>query len=228
MGGKMPSRVIEDLLNQISSGDDSNRFEKIRYFLDRVHENYESASKKMIKNWVYILIGWTLVYLIGKGIVGDGQIASFRILEVKSILIGAPILLGITAYSFFTSMSGAYIFWQAIHSGYKHYMPKISEGQLGGIMTSPTLFDVELLLDILTGSKNKGIKKFVDSIPIAVIFLCPFIAIIHVHIILDSLHIWSRWITIPVAMTGYFMYYKGISNLVKLAKAFTQETVERK
>ncbi len=132
------SDKIENKIELLFSKHKEDKPDELRTFVGQIQEQARNADRSVRWHLFVFLLAWGLGYLIGSGIVVEGEIASFKIGDVRNLLIAWPPLMGGISYLILTSWTMSTLLISALSSAYEHYLPGAWRYKLDNIMVAPT------------------------------------------------------------------------------------------
>jgi hypothetical protein len=161
-------KYIETNVDKLFAEKDSLSSECLDHLLQRLFENHKSATDTLRKGLLALFAFWAVFFLIGSGTIAEGQILSFKVTQVKNLLIAAPIVAGIVYYRVVSAYATIVISRDVIQSVYRHAFPKLYSSGIEQLCFPHSLIDHERAMHNLT--KNVLIKNVGSVIP-AIMYL---------------------------------------------------------
>ena len=131
----MGEKTIVERVDDLYKGYPGDQPQQLDAFLSQIHTLYSDAAKRMRQHLLLILLLWGVGYLIGAGIVEEGQVAAFKVGKVESLLVAWPPLLGVISYLLSTAVMAEGTLQRVMSRAYKHVLPKVYEHDLQYLLT---------------------------------------------------------------------------------------------
>ncbi len=180
--------------------------DQLRAFVDRLHTRYDASVRSMVKRGSAILFVWLLSVLLASGLVEEGAIGSFKLVQLQSLLVLAPAAVGLVSNRYYASMLMATLIWAALDRAYKHLLPKVFELDLEYLLAPPIFLDI---VRSLQPSAERRLARNLHTWFSLPVFVGPFIVLVHVSYLLLLLHQWHVAISIAATVVGAFWMVKG-------------------
>ncbi len=206
----MAKNTITERINELFQTDIVDKTNEIKFLLERIHTNLVEAEQQVRRAVILLWLFWAVFYAISSGIVEEGQIASFKVQNVKVLIISGPPIMGVLLYFLLSSLGASVFFRHALSYMYKNLLPKAVELDLHNLMAPPTTLSLEMYVDADSVDGFLGFINFGFSILLLAVFLFLSIAIVcHVFYLVWSTDIFSTSVRIYSLGVGLFFSLRG-------------------
>src|SRR5437879_6365125 len=94
----MARETIAERIEKLSKALPEGRADELRSLTSDLRTNLEEASQSLVRSMYVLALTWLASFAIGAGLVSEGEIASFKVTAVKSLLVFVPALVGFEYY----------------------------------------------------------------------------------------------------------------------------------
>ena len=142
----MSIKNVQTRIDELFKVTSDSKLEDLRDLTQQLRDQYIEAARSLRRILLTFLLIWAAGYLVAAGIIEEGSVASFKVGEVKALLIGWPPLIGMLGYLITTTMAAENITSRAFSQCYKYLLPKAYEENLDYLLMASTFFGVERFL----------------------------------------------------------------------------------
>ena len=104
------------------------------------------AEKFARRDMGLLIIAWAVFYLVAAGLIEEGQIANFKIVKLKIILVAGPPIVGLFYFLTLYQLAAHHLVL-AIGRCYKHLLPSAYENDLEYLLPHPSFRSIEVYLE---------------------------------------------------------------------------------
>jgi len=190
----------------------STKEDDIRFFIEKIHSNVSYAIKSSNRWILSFFLCWILSWAIGGEFISEGQISSFKISNLKSLLIVSPLLLGIIYYFITISRLAIAAFDIVLERYFKNTFPDCKAQNMYILLFPPSHETVEDYL--LFTEKKKTLHFFAKASMLAfysIIWILPLMAFSHVSYLLWVSNLWHPATTISSILIGLIFGIRSLT-----------------
>lgn len=188
---------------------------RIPAFVDVLLRNQAEAEKFARRDMGLLILAWVVFYLISAGLIEEGQIANFKIVQLKAILVAGPPIVAALFYFFALHFRASSHLVLAIGRCYQYLLPSAYENDLEYLLPHPSFRSIESYLNGKTSSHRLGkLHSLWLRILSYLTTLLPLIALYHVATLMwmnSGLHWVVRAASIAV---GFVFFVRGLLALL--------------
>jgi hypothetical protein len=153
----MANNYLSDRLEKLLSPPDALMPEDLRDVVARLYENEDHSAKATLYQLYLLLSVWLVSVAIAYGLVSEGDVHSFKLASVRSILIAVPAVIGLQYYLIAASLSSNLLITSALYRIYEQRLPKLCD--LSFLLESPSFVNIENFVGELAESEKKPLIK---------------------------------------------------------------------
>jgi hypothetical protein len=117
--------------------------EAVRLFVGHLFESYVQAEHSANKAIVGFVTGTAVIGALGAGLINEASILSFKLSNIRLLLVLGPPILAFLSYSLACSAFASINLGHAVGRVYKHVLPKAWDHDLETLLGPPTIMRVE-------------------------------------------------------------------------------------
>lgn len=202
---------FQDRFNSLFSSLEKNDKDELHFLMDKFYSNSIRAEKQASRQLILLYLIWIISWVINKNIISEVQLSSFKLLDVKSLLIIAPPLFGINYYNLTVSRIAIGMLTWIVKSYSKTVFPNYENHNDFIFLQLPNSATIEDY--ILFTEKNK-FRKATTIIFMKFFFILlwiiPIIAFIHISYLLIISAYWHIPIIIVSILIGLLFKIRSI------------------
>lgn len=202
----MAQKTIEDKIDALFEARMDSGTDELKDYLEGLHCAHGQAEVSFRRVYATLLLAWAVSWLIGGGFIEEGQVASFKITNIRNLMPFCPPLVGPISCPCFAYLATIVYLMPAISRCYAHLLPNAEEFKLHCLLFPPTFRSIELVLrsesDVLW--LNKLSEAWLIFLAICFVLL-PLAAVIHVSYLMRSTGLFSTlWCILSVVVASVF------------------------
>lgn len=180
----------EDIKARIDSFFDAvadKEADRVSSFVDKLFESYCKADQSAQRQTIGFMLAWAVLFAIDSGLVSEAQITSFKIENVRYLLIIGPPILGLLAYTLSAAWFASVNLGAATGRCYKHLLPEAHNLDLELLIGPPTALRVERTLRSKEGKIHHAAGAIMFILTLTFCVLGMLAAIAHAALIVWNL-----------------------------------------
>lgn len=187
---------------------------EVRAFIDALQRSHAHAGVMLARYTSTFIIAWLLFYAIAAGLVGEGEVSTFKVSDPKLTLVVAPPALGLLFYLASVSASIWVVLTDTLATSYKHRLPSAYKLGLEELALTPSVLTVEHIVLVETEPRwLKNIHRFWLSGFAFCLYAGPVIAFMHIVYLLWRSDVYTTGSVVASAAIGAVLVVRGLTTI---------------
>jgi len=193
-----------------------NDSEWVKLLLEQLQTRRMECDRAAYRSCTMLIIIWLLSIAVGVGLVEEGTIASFKVAQVKILLVLSPVAIAFFSYTFATTYGRALNLSHVFTRSLKNILPSAYDLGLVSLLSPPTLLGIERSLAKQTESTT---LKNINTVWYTIIFLLVVLgslgALWHVCYLLWQAKVCASLFVVLSSIVGVLIWIRGLLVLVQ-------------
>jgi hypothetical protein len=152
---------MENLVDQVFTSSSQPDPDWLRGFLGSLEGSWKEAAKAENHALIGIASAWMVATAVGAGFISEAGVGSFKMDNIKQLLVVAPVAIGFFAYRYFLFASVRKLLDRSVSRLYSHVLPSVHAAGLDDFLSTSTLLGAELALQPADDYKlEQSIRRF--------------------------------------------------------------------